>query len=697
MFARIVEASLRGRVLVLAAALVLLALGWRAARDLPVDVLPDLTRPMVTVQTETAGLAPEDVESLVTFPIETALSGLQDVARIRSVTSPGLSVVYAEFAWDSDPWRNRQLVAERIDAIRAQLAPSTTIPAEPRIGPLTSLMGEILLLSLQSPEGTASPEQLRELADWQLKPQLLALPGVAQVLAIGGEVKQYEIRPDPQRMQLNGVSLAQIDEAARGYGNNSGAGVAMSGGSEYALRGIGRPFRLEDLAQAAVAWRGNGSIRLGQVAELAEGARLKRGDAGYNGKPAVILSIQKQPGVDTLQLTQAVETLMRRPGALPAGVRADTVFRQADFIEESVSSLRQALLHGAVIVGLILLLFLAGGRATLVSLAAIPASVAAAILVLQAFGRWNHAMALAWVAHENLCLHNILRNANEAQKKKYLPGLCKGTSIGALGLTEPGAGSDALGSMSTTARREGGHYILNGRKIYITNGPVADVLLVYAKTDKDRGAKGISAFIVEKDFPGFKVAQKLVKMGFRGSQTAELVFDDCRVPAENLVGVENQGVKVVMSGLDLERSMISPICLGIAERALQISIDYAKQRKQFGKPISDFQMVRAKLADMYTWVESMRLFTYQTLRAANTLDEHGGGRGDIHKITAAGVLYVAETMNKVLNEGVQVHGGTGYIWESEINRLYRSIKLLEIGAGTSEVRKIIISEELLRE
>jgi isovaleryl-CoA dehydrogenase len=318
-------------------------------------------------------------------------------------------------------------------------------------------------------------------------------------------------------------------------------------------------------------------------------------------------------------------------------------------------------------------------------------------LVLQAFGRWNHAMALAWVAHENLCLHNILRNANGAQKKKYLPGLCKGTSIGALGLTEPGAGSDALGSMATTARREGGHYILNGRKIFITNGPVADVLLVYAKTDKERGAKGISAFIVEKDFPGFKVAQKLVKMGFRGSQTAELVFDDCKVPAENLVGVENQGVKVVMSGLDLERSMISPICLGIAERALQLALDYAKQRKQFGKPIADFQMVRAKLADMYTWVEAMRLFTYQTLRAANTLDEEGGGRGDIHKITAAGVLYVAETMNRVLNEAVQVHGGTGYIWESEINRLYRSIKLLEIGAGTSEVRKIIISEELLRE
>lgn len=316
-------------------------------------------------------------------------------------------------------------------------------------------------------------------------------------------------------------------------------------------------------------------------------------------------------------------------------------------------------------------------------------------LILQAFSRWNHALGLAWVAHENLCLHNILRNANEAQKRKYVPALCKGTAIGALGLTEPGAGSDALGSMRTTARREGGYYVLNGTKIYITNGPVADVLLVYAKTDKDKGAQGISAFIVEKDMPGFKVAQKLNKMGFRGSQTGELVFEDCKVPVENLVGEENRGVKVVMSGLDLERAMISPICLGIAERALSLSLDYARQRKQFGKPISDFQMIRSKLADMYVWVESMRLFTYQTLRAANSLSEDAGGRGDIHKLTAASVMHAANTMNKVLDEAVQIHGGTGYIWESEINRLYRSIKLLEIGAGTTEVRKIIISQEML--
>ncbi len=316
-------------------------------------------------------------------------------------------------------------------------------------------------------------------------------------------------------------------------------------------------------------------------------------------------------------------------------------------------------------------------------------------LIVQAMSRWNHALALSWAAHENLCLHNILRNANQDQQKKYVPGLCKGTSIGALGLTEPGAGSDALGSMRTTARREGGFYYLNGSKMYITNGPIADVLLVYAKTDKEKGAQGISAFIVEKDFPGFKVAQKLVKMGFRGSQTAELVFEECRVPAENLIGAENRGVKVVMSGLDLERAMISPICLGIAERAFALSLDYARQRKQFNRPISDFQMIQAKLADMYTWIESMRLFSTQTLRAANLVGAEDGGRGEIHKLTAASVLYTAETMNKVLNEAVQIHGGSGYIWESEINRLYRSNKLLEIGAGTSEVRKMIISKELL--
>lgn len=318
-------------------------------------------------------------------------------------------------------------------------------------------------------------------------------------------------------------------------------------------------------------------------------------------------------------------------------------------------------------------------------------------LVLQGFSRWNHAMGLAWVAHDNLCLNNIYRNGNEAQRRKYLPDLCAGRKIGCLGLTEPGAGSDALGSMRTTARRDGDHYVLNGSKIYITNGPVADVLLIYAKTDREKGAKGISAFIVEKDMPGFKVAQKLNKMGFRGSQTAELLFEECRVPAENRVGAENEGVSVVMSGLDLERAMISPICLGVAERALELSIEYAQTRQQFGKPIGSFQMVQSMLADMYVLVETMRTFTYRVLAEAAPLEVGGGGRGDIHMLTAASVMYTAESVHKVLDLAVQIHGGSGYIWESEINRLYRSIKLLEIGAGTTEVRKMIISGELLKD
>lgn len=318
-------------------------------------------------------------------------------------------------------------------------------------------------------------------------------------------------------------------------------------------------------------------------------------------------------------------------------------------------------------------------------------------VIAQGLARWNHAISLSWVAHENLCLNNIYRNANDRQRRKYLPGLCSGQKVGALGLTEPGAGSDALGSMRTTARREGEFYILNGTKIFITNGTIADTLLIYAKTDKEAGAKGISAFIVEKGTRGFSIAQKLVKMGFRGSPTAELVFDECKVPLENLIGGENKGVSVVMSGLDLERSMISPICLGIAERALELSVEYAKVREQFGRPIASFQMIQSKLADMYVWIETMRAMTYRVLAAANDLEIGGGGRGEIHALSAASVMYTAETLNKVLNEAVQIHGGTGYIWESEINRLYRSIKLLEIGAGTTEVRKIIIADQLLRD
>ncbi len=317
-------------------------------------------------------------------------------------------------------------------------------------------------------------------------------------------------------------------------------------------------------------------------------------------------------------------------------------------------------------------------------------------LITQALARWNPAIALSYVAHENLCLNNIARNASPALCDKYLPALCRGTAIGALGLTEPGAGSDALGAMSTTARREGDTYILNGTKLYITNGPVADTLLIYAKTDKSAGSRGISAFIVEKSFAGFAVAQKLDKMGFRGSTTAELVFDNCVVPAANLVGNENRGVAVVMSGLDLERAIVAMINVGMAERALALALEYATTREQFGQKISSFQLIQGKLAEMYVQVETARTYCYAVLAECNDLAEGEAGRGEIHKRTAAAILYAAEACSRVCNDAVQIFGGAGYMRETEINRLYRATKLLEIGAGTTEVRKLIIAGEMLR-
>jgi len=317
-------------------------------------------------------------------------------------------------------------------------------------------------------------------------------------------------------------------------------------------------------------------------------------------------------------------------------------------------------------------------------------------LILQAFSRYNHAFALSWVAHDNLCANNIYKNGNEDIRNRYLPKLCSGEWTGCLGLTEPGAGSDALGSMRTRAVRDGDDYVINGSKLYITNGPVADVCLLYAKTEQGKGSKGITAFVVETDTPGFKVAQKLIKMGFRGSQTAELVFEDMRVPAANIVGAEHQGHQVVMSGLDYERAMIAPINLGIAERALEISIEFARTREQFGQPIGNFQMVQSRLADMYVWKETMQQYCWAVLAETSGVDEKEAGRGAIHAKTAASVMYCANMCNQVLDNAVQIFGGNGYIWESEVNRLFRSTKLLEIGAGTTEVRKMIIAGELLK-
>ena len=307
----------------------------------------------------------------------------------------------------------------------------------------------------------------------------------------------------------------------------------------------------------------------------------------------------------------------------------------------------------------------------------------------------NPSLAFSWTSHDNLCLDAIFRNGNEDQRRRYVPAMCAGKLIGGLGMTEPGAGSDALGSMRTTARREGDHYVLNGSKLFITNGPVADLLLVYAKTAPELGGRGISAFIVDKSSPGFSVAQKLDKMGFRGCPTGELVFQDCIVPAANLIGEENRGHAVMMSGLDVERCMSAPLCLGPAQRALDLALDHARTRQQFGRPIGDFQLIQAKLADMYATLEAARTFLHRVLGECDQLELAEAGRGEIHKLSAAAYLTASRAGSFVMDNAVQIFGGSGYMRDTEVNRLYRTAKVMEIAGGTQEIRQIIIAKELL--
>lgn len=316
-------------------------------------------------------------------------------------------------------------------------------------------------------------------------------------------------------------------------------------------------------------------------------------------------------------------------------------------------------------------------------------------LAIEEMSRICPSLAMSYGAHSNLCANNIHKNANEALKEKYLPPLIRGEKIGALGLTEPNAGSDAM-SLRTRAVKKGDKYILNGTKIFITNGPVADTLLVYAKTEPDLGAKGISAFIVEKEFPGFSVSRKLKKVGMRGSPTAELVFDNCEVPAENLVGQENMGVHVMTSGLDIERIVLAAGSVGMAQQALEYSIKYAVEREQFGQPIANFQMIQQKLADMYARTEAARLLVYRAAVVAQNA-KRGGKGTELTRQAAAAILFAGETATWVCDQGVQIHGGYGYCLEFPVQKLWRDAKLYEIGAGTSEVRRMIIARELTRE
>jgi CzcA family heavy metal efflux pump len=395
MFNWIVLTSLRNRLFVLAIAALLMAYGGLTAWRTPVDVFPDLNKPLVTVLTEAGGMAPEEVEQLVSFPIETALNGMPGITRVRSTSGVGLSLVYAEFDWGTDVYRNRQQVAERLAQLRGQLPGEIT----PVMGPVSSIMGEVMLIALPL-GGEASPMQAREYADFVLRPRLLAIHGVSQVIPIGGEVRTLRVEPDTVRMAQTGVSLTQIEQALRGFAGNAGGGFIDLNSREYLIRHVGRTNRIEDLQGIAVAWKDGRAILLEQVASVRFAAALKRGDAGYKGAPAVIVSVQKQPAADTVQLTRQIETALDelKPG-LPKGLSAPQVlFRQADFIEASISNVTGALRDGAVMVAIVLFAFLLSLRTTLISLIAIPLSLAVTALVFRWLDQSINVMTLGGLA-----------------------------------------------------------------------------------------------------------------------------------------------------------------------------------------------------------------------------------------------------------------------------------------------------------
>jgi len=310
-------------------------------------------------------------------------------------------------------------------------------------------------------------------------------------------------------------------------------------------------------------------------------------------------------------------------------------------------------------------------------------------IVVEEISRASAAVGLSYGAHSNLCLNQIQKNGSDQQRSKYLPKLCSGEHVGALAMSEPGAGSDVV-SMKLKAEKKGDRFVLNGNKMWITNGPDADTYVIYAKTEPDAGSKGITAFIVERDFPGFSRAQKLDKLGMRGSNTCELVFEDCEVPEENVLGEVNRGVAVLMSGLDYERAVLSGGPVGIMQACLDITVPYVHQRRQFDQPIGEFQLVQGKLADMYTLTSASRSFLYAV---GSALDRGEDSRKD----AAAVILYTAEMATKCALDAIQLLGGNGYINEYPTGRLLRDAKLYEIGAGTSEIRRMLIGRELFNE
>lgn len=394
MFNFLVTNSLKNRLFVIAAALVLVAYGSYILPRVPVDVFPDLNRPTVILMTEAEGLAPQEVEQLVTYPLETSMNGMPGVTRVRSVSGVGLSIVYVEFDWGTDIYRSRQLVAERLALVGEQLPRGVT----PQMGPVTSIMGEIMLIAVTSE--TVSPMEVREIADFIIRPQLLTISGVAQVIPIGGEVRQYRIVPNVPALQALDVTHEQIETAVTRFGTNTGGGFVDQHGREYLIRNVGLTKRLEDLRNTVVVHKQGQPVFLHQVAQVDFAPRVKRGDAGFQGKPAVIVSIQKQPGADTVDLTGKIEaSLAEIQKTLPQGVSATNLqFRQATFIETSVDNVKRVLLEAAGVVAVILILFLMNVRATVISLTAIPISILVTVLVFHAFGLTINTMTLGGLA-----------------------------------------------------------------------------------------------------------------------------------------------------------------------------------------------------------------------------------------------------------------------------------------------------------
>jgi CzcA family heavy metal efflux pump len=395
MFNALVTQSLKNRLFVLAVAAMLVIYGAFTASRLPVDVFPDLNRPTVTIMTEADGLAPPEVEQLVTYPIETQMNGLPGVSRVRSTSGIGLSIVYVEFDWGTEIFRNRQQIAERLSLIQPQL-PTGVVP---QMGPINSIMGQIMLVAVTGPD-TVAPMDLRELADFTVRPRLLAIPGIAQVIPIGGEVRQFRVAPNSAAMRAFGVGLEQVERALGQFGTNTGGGFADQYGREFLIRNIGRSRSLDDLRGVVVASVSGQPVLLGQVAEVGYAARVKRGEGGYQGRPAVIVSIEKQPGIDTIRLTATIEQALREMTAtLPNGIRADQVlFRQATFIQTSIDNVMKVLIEAIAVVAIVLFVFLLNVRTTVISLTAIPVSILMTAIVFQMMGLSINTMTLGGLA-----------------------------------------------------------------------------------------------------------------------------------------------------------------------------------------------------------------------------------------------------------------------------------------------------------